>query len=277
MSNRILRVAVRDLSPMPSEAELLIDVTAAQVTPATEVRGRLMGPKCPYAATVEVSYVLRPFARPPAGASSLARRVVIPEASPWEPESPFVYEGPLELWQDGRLVDQTTVRYGLRSLALGPRGLRVNGRPLTLRGRMVRGADEASARGWRGDGLNLLLAEVEPGTAAVWDVADRFGFFVIGGLRDDDADRLALAQDLASRPSCFGWLLRDPDLIPLAPPGRVGLAPTRAPTAPAKSGIAEPAGAHFFVGQAELLPSGLPLLVVGAAPEGPRVFGSLVV
>jgi hypothetical protein len=271
MPNRIVRVAVRDLSPSPNEAELLIDVTSTEVTPTTEVRGRLMGPRCPYATTVEVAYPLRPFARPPAGASPLARRVVIPEASPWEPESPFLYEGPVELWQDGELVDEATARHGLRTLTLGPRGLVVNGRPLTLRGRTVSEGDEATVQQWRRDGLNLLLVSVLPQCAHLWDLADRFGFFVIGGLAYADPELFALARDLASRPSCFGWLLRGPDLIPQAPPGRVGLATWQRVSGP-------PAGAHFLVGPAALVEVGLPLLVAGPAPPtpSPLVFGSLV-
>src|SRR5262249_10780296 len=139
MNNRIRRVEVRDRSAVPAEAEVWVTVVPEQITPTTEVRGRLMGPRCPYASTVEIAYPLRPLPRLGVVGSGLVRRLVIPEASLWDPESPFLYQGPVELWQDGRRCDQVAVSRGLRTISLGPRGLRWNGRPLTLRGAGVVG------------------------------------------------------------------------------------------------------------------------------------------
>lgn len=44
---------MREHSLDPTQAELWITVSAEHVTPATELRGRLAGPRCLYAATVE--------------------------------------------------------------------------------------------------------------------------------------------------------------------------------------------------------------------------------
>src|SRR5687768_8525338 len=99
MSNAIRRVVVRDRSLSPSGAELWVTVEAESDAPGAEVRGRLMGPRCLYASTVEVAYPLRPFPRHPEGLPPLTRRVVIPEPSFWDAESPFLYEGPVELWE----------------------------------------------------------------------------------------------------------------------------------------------------------------------------------
>src|SRR5262249_20990251 len=146
MDNRIRQIEVRDRSLVPAEAEVWITVTAERQTPTTELRGRFMGPRCPYASTVEVAYPLRPL--PPGHVSEspgLTRRVVIPEACLWEPESPFLYQGPVELWQDGQRCDRLTLSHGLRSFRLGERGLGVNGRPLMLRGRSVTVCSEEDA------------------------------------------------------------------------------------------------------------------------------------
>ena len=95
MTNRIRRVSIENHSLVPAEAEVRLKVELAHVTPTTEVRGRLMGPRCPYSSTVEIAYPLRPLREPvPQG---LACRVLIPEASLWDPVSPFLYEGPVEL------------------------------------------------------------------------------------------------------------------------------------------------------------------------------------
>ena len=158
MSNRILQVQVREHSSDPAQAELWISVSAEHVTPTTELRGRLAGPRCLYAATVEVSYPLRPFSRRPEGLEGLAARIVIPEPSLWEPECPFVYQGTVELWQDGARCDQMRIQRGLRHVAYGHGGWRVNGRPLVLNGRSVGECEESQFAAWRRAGCNLLLA-----------------------------------------------------------------------------------------------------------------------
>jgi hypothetical protein len=113
-TNKLCQVTaqVRRLSAAEAEVWFLID--AEQVTPATEVRGRLTGPRCPGVTTVEVAYPLRPFPRPPEGVTPLSRRVVVPDPSLWEPGQPFVYRAVVELWEDGRRCDVAEFDYGLR-------------------------------------------------------------------------------------------------------------------------------------------------------------------
>jgi hypothetical protein len=110
MSNRIRDLQVTQRRWDAAEAELWITVVPEQLTPTTEVRGRLVGPRCPGVSTVEVAYPLRPLSRPPEGLAGLTARVIIPDPLAWEPQSPFVYEGPVELWQDGQKCDQRPVR-----------------------------------------------------------------------------------------------------------------------------------------------------------------------
>jgi hypothetical protein len=102
MSNRILDVELHTRRANAAEAEIWVRVVPEHLTPATELRGRLVGPKCPGVTTVEVAYPLRPFPHPPADWPGLAARVVIPEPNRWEPACPFVYDGVVELWQDGQ-------------------------------------------------------------------------------------------------------------------------------------------------------------------------------
>ncbi|HKI36311.1 MAG TPA: hypothetical protein VKA46_30925 [Gemmataceae bacterium] len=114
MSNRLRQVTaqVRRLSAAEAEVWLLVEVEG--VTPATEVRGRLVGPHCPGVSTIEVAYPLRPFPRHPEGVPPLSRRVVIPEPSLWEPEQPYLYRAIVELWEDGQQCDRAEFDYGLR-------------------------------------------------------------------------------------------------------------------------------------------------------------------
>jgi hypothetical protein len=214
MDNRILRVEVCDHSLAPAAAEVRVVVRAGSRTPATALRGRLTGPRCPFASTVEVAYPLRPVpAHAPPAADTLVARVVIPEASLWDPQSPFLYGGPVELWEGDRRCDVVQVRHGLRQLRVGPGGVSVNGRTLALRGMGLTAActDDDALR-LRRDGYNLLVAPVSDATAPLWDVGDRLGFLVAGRVdRVDDRTR-ALLADLRRHPSCLGWLTREPDL-----------------------------------------------------------------
>jgi hypothetical protein len=266
MSNRITHVEVRNRSLTPAEGEVWITVHAEVVTPATEMRGRLMGPSCPYSSTVEVAYPLRPLARPAEDVPPLTMRVVIPEPSLWEPESPFLYRGPVELWQDGERRDRATVRHGLCSSSLTPRGLRWNGKPLPLRGRSVRGLTDDTALSLRRDGFNLLLAPLdEPGA---WDIADRLGFLVIGNAAAFDDDALSRMQRIAGHPSALGYLFDTPPVRSLPPEGfRIGF---RCAVSPGTAFLACPAW------QAAFAPPDIPLLVFGETGVAPPIMGCVL-
>src|SRR6266516_2256264 len=98
MENHILDAWIENRSLDPVAAEVLVVLEPHRVTPSTELRGRLMGPNCTYANTVEIAYPFLPLRRsesiPP---GTLAARVVIPEASLWHPQTPFLYRGSVEL------------------------------------------------------------------------------------------------------------------------------------------------------------------------------------
>ena len=272
MSNRILHLQVLDRSLDPAQAEVWVVVEAECASPTTELRGRLAGPRCLYAATVEVSYPLRPLLRRPEGLTGLAARVVIPEASLWEPECPFLYEGTVELWEDGMRCDQAPLHHGLRRLLLKPPGLRVNGNALKLHGRALTECDASQASALRRAGYNLLLA---PAKSMLYDLADVQGFFVLERLQDPDETTLVKA---AQHPSCLGWLLAGPWerwAINAIPQGRLkGIELDAIPTTSAPDWvdfIACPAGAA-----ADLRGLGLPLLLLGGASDAPGVFAEVL-
>ncbi len=279
MSNRILHVRVHDHSLDPAQAELWISATAEHVAPTTELRGRLMGPRCAYAATVEVAYPFRLLLRRPEGLADLAVRAVIPEPSLWEPACPFVYQGTVELWEDGTRRDQVVVNRGLRRVLLGPAGLRVNGEPLVLRGRAVMECDEDAAVSLRRGGVNLLLTAAAGSPAALWDIADRQGFFVLARLNDWRDASLKSAVALSDHPSCLGWLLppgaRDAAAVVrrLNRQALVGVELGEAPRDPM------PAGVNFIACSAGLAdglrPLGLPVLLLNDGPASPGVFGTV--
>jgi hypothetical protein len=206
MDNHILGVTVQDRVLTPATAELVVTVRVATRSPRAEVRGRLMGPQCPFASTVEIAYPLRPLP----GGDELAARVVIPEPSLWDPQSPFLYEGPVELWEDGRRSEVVRVRHGLRVVRLTPNGLTVNGKPLTPRGKELTAAcpDDEALR-LRQAGYNLLVARVADETAPLWDTGDRLGFLVAGRVDAAAVKTPGRLAGLRRHPSWLGWIAAD--------------------------------------------------------------------
>jgi hypothetical protein len=112
MTNRIIDVSVINHRLDPHETELRIHVEVENLTPTTEISGRLVGPRCAVSSTVEIAYPMREVERTP---SHVVLRVVIPEANWWEPETPFLYEGPVELWQDGKFCERREISHGIRA------------------------------------------------------------------------------------------------------------------------------------------------------------------
>lgn len=92
----------------PTLAELHIEF--AGLPTDVEVRGRLMGPRCPGMSTIEVAYYLRAERGLPAVYS-----VRIPEPAYWSADQPCVYEGPVEFLRDGQRVGSTSVSVGIRA------------------------------------------------------------------------------------------------------------------------------------------------------------------
>jgi hypothetical protein len=195
-----VRQQLRDLS----EPELWISVEPEQQADGLEVHGRIVGPRCLYATTVEVAYPLRPFPRLPEGLPALSRRVVIPEASFWDPQSPFLYEGPVELWQGGTRCDEATVRVGLKVTTLSQRGFRLNGRLLDVKG-CVASPTLEEATTLRHEGCNILIAPVRDGNRDLWDHADRIGLLLLGRLPAGPVP-VSLLHERMQQPSCLGWL-----------------------------------------------------------------------
>ena len=168
-----------------ADAEIRFLVSCPGSAGDLHVRGRLMGPRCPYAATVEVAYPLRELERNPdkSGGTGILLRTVIPEPSMWDPESPFLYSGPLGIWQGDKLLEQQTMQLGFIGWGLGTRGLRVNGKYIDLQASVVAGLDAESATRLREQNVNCVVVDVGKAPPTTWDIADRYGFFVLGRIQ----------------------------------------------------------------------------------------------
>jgi hypothetical protein len=209
MDTRIARVEVLDRIISSAAAEVHIVVKPEPWDRLLQLRGRLMGPRCVFASTVEVAYHLRPLSDDRKTESeTLVARVAIPEPSLWDPISPFLYAGPIELWCGQHRCDVALVRHGLRTLRFGPDGLLVvNGRPLAARAKaMAAACPDTEALELRNAGYNVLVAPVSNATAPLWDSGDRLGFLVIGRVQEVDEETLRTLTQLQRHPCCLGWI-----------------------------------------------------------------------
>jgi hypothetical protein len=278
MDNRIVELVVTDHRLDPAESEVRVAVYPEKLTSGTEVRGRLMGPGSPYTSTIEIAYHWREMSRT---ADHILLRSVIPEPCFWEPQSPYLYQGPLELWQDGQRIAQTHLSRGLRQVRLLPQELRVNGQTMTLRGTSRLPSSEAEARALHAQGMNLLLPSVPQDYFDVWGFADRFGFFVLARAFAPSVF-LRWKQESHLYASALGWaftpeLLFD-DLFAALPRksderslARVGIELRDAPLQPL------PARASFILCAQHVLPAladvALPKFVLAEAPLEPAPAG----
>ena len=251
MTNSIKDIHIRDRRLNPAEAEVAISVTPEHVFSMTQVRGRLVGPQCRYASTVEVAYALRETGRDYAseGIPGIICKVLIPEPSLWDPVSPFLYKGQVELWESGKQSEVVHITHCLRELSLGRYGLRINGAALSLRGKALLGpVSEADAISLHNQGINTLLVDADNSTPILWDMADQLGFVILTRISNEQELKMALGRtrEIRNRSFCLGWLISPQAVknelaliaaqILLSTP-LLGLELTRAPSGPVPEGF----------------------------------------
>jgi hypothetical protein len=272
----------------PTEAEVILSVNLAADAPAgAELAGRVIGPSCRYAETIEIAYPLRPL--PPAPGlppTRMAARAVVPEPNWWAPETPFLYRVNCELRPGGGLTGMT---HGFRAAALSPTGLRWNGRPLPLRGLACDVMPEPQVRGLVDDarrGHNLLLAPARFGSPFLWHEAERSGCLMLGRFdAGDDLDEQCVhAEAYLSEFACtFGWLFPAGTTAAECANARkwltmsasydpfLGLELDAAPAGPL------PGAVDFVACRAELIPAlaglDVPKLILGPPTDAPGVIG----
>ena len=124
-------------------------------------------------------------------------RIGIPNARLWTAETPFLYTAHVVLRNDdGTLLDEVRVPFGIRTLAWGEDGFLVNGEPVKLRGGCVHhdngilgAADlpEASLRkvailkDW---GFNAIRSAHNPLSQSMLDACDQLGMYVVDEYAD---------------------------------------------------------------------------------------------
>ena len=111
----------------------------------------------------------------------------------WSPDDPYRYELKAELKEEGEIIDQKTVNYGIRSFSYdAEKGFVLNGKPLLINGACVHhddgvlgamafdAAEIRKVRQMKKAGFNLIRTSHNPTTRAFLDACDSIGMLVIG-------------------------------------------------------------------------------------------------
>ena len=111
----------------------------------------------------------------------------------WSPDDPYCYELKAELKEEGEIIDQKTVNYGIRSFSYdAENGFVLNGKPLLINGACVHhddgvlgamafdAAEIRKVRQMKEAGFNLIRTSHNPTTRAFLDACDSIGMLVIG-------------------------------------------------------------------------------------------------
>ncbi len=176
-SNRLKGVELCKLTVSAVAADIWLNVVVEKVTPGTEVRGRIVGPRCLFAETTEVVSPLRSVRHNVEGQMALIARTAIPNPGFWETENPLLYRVVVELWQDERRCEVSGFDLGFRVIEMGSGRVLVNQKPLFLRGMQDLPDSREYAAARRRVGYNLVLAG--QGQWHWWIRASPMGFLLL--------------------------------------------------------------------------------------------------
>jgi hypothetical protein len=203
-SNRLKGIGAYHLTVSPAEVDIWYKATVERATPGTEVRGRIVGPRCLFAETVEVASPLRSVRCKEDERASLIVRTGFANPGFWDPDTPLLYRVVAELWQDEQRCDACGFDLGFCKIEMNSGTILVNEKPFFLRGmtHLPDSIEEATAR--RQAGYNLVLAET--GQWNWWVRANPMGFLLLEKVKLSTLTPHYIG--LVSRQPCFlGFVL----------------------------------------------------------------------
>jgi len=132
------------------------------------------------------------------GAVAVSRvRLAVTSPSLWSPDAPARYEVDTAVVDGAEVLDRETSRFGIRRLQLDPvHGLRINGRPVNLRGACIHHdngplgaatiarAEHRRVEILKAAGFNAIRSAHNPVSRALLDACDRVGMLVMDELTD---------------------------------------------------------------------------------------------
>jgi beta-galactosidase len=178
-------------------AEAEVDVATAVVNDGPERRDvtlsvRLTSPSGVVTNAPEVLLALE------SGESTTVRRAItVHAAEPWSTETPRLYSAQAWLKDAGEVIDEAITDFGIRTVSVDvARGLRINGRPIKLRGACIHhdngvigahtldAAEDRRIRLLKSGGYNAIRSAHNPASSATLRACDRHGVLVMDELTD---------------------------------------------------------------------------------------------
>jgi hypothetical protein len=212
-SNRLKWIEPYKHTVSTAEADIWFRVAVQRVTPGTEARGRVVGPRCLFAQTAEVAWPLGSVRHSEGEQAALIARTAIPDPGFWDPGNPLLYRVVVELWQDGHRCEALGFDLGFRTAEMGPGGVLVNRHPLPLRGMAYLPQSREEAEGRRLAGYNLVLAG--KGQWHWWVRANPMGFLLLEKVAPSTLTPQYIG--LLSGQPCFLGFLLDKELLSRSP------------------------------------------------------------
>lgn len=133
----------------------------------------------------------------PEDTETLRQNILIENPKLWDCENPNLYDVQLVLCEAEEVMDEESVRTGLRMLALdGKRGLRINGKPVKQRGTCIHhdngiigaatfaAAERKRAREIKEAGFNAIRSAHHPMSPEMLAACDEYGLLVMDELTD---------------------------------------------------------------------------------------------
>jgi len=121
-----------------------------------------------------------------------AQQMIVAHPALWSPDSPVLYRAVSTVRRNGKVIDQVTTPFGIRSLAWSAeRGLLLNGKPIKLTGGSVHHdngplgaaafdrAEERRVELLKAAGMNAVRTAHNPPSPAFLNACDRLGLLVL--------------------------------------------------------------------------------------------------
>lgn len=182
-------VAVTTPEVSSDRATVVVRVRVSPVdgAAAIEVRTALVGPD-----GVTVGQAESAAPADESGEREVIQTIDAPRPSLWSPENPRLYRAVTQVASAGRVTDEVTTPFGIRSIAWSvEKGLALNGAPIKLRGGSVHhdhgplGAaafdrsEERKVELLKAAGFNAVRTAHNPPSRAFLDACDRLGLLVL--------------------------------------------------------------------------------------------------
>lgn len=128
----------------------------------------------------------------PTGTEDIIQRIKVPQAKLWSDETPNLYTAEVRVITNGKVTDQTTTTFGIRTIHFDAKtGFTLNGKTVLLKGgnlhhdngflgsATIDRAEERRVELMKANGFNAIRAAHNPPSKQFLDACDRLGVFVM--------------------------------------------------------------------------------------------------